>query len=232
MIELAVFDMAGTTVDDHGIVYVALQDAVEETGATVSPGDLQEWMGADKVSAIKALMERGGQKPTEERVSAAFARFREILADRYARTPPVALPGVEQAIAVLRGRGIRVALTTGFDDDVAYPLLESLGWGVGEGVASMIDAVVTTTDVAAGRPAPFMIHHAMEKTGIHDVRNVLAAGDTAVDLQAGRNAGAISVGVLTGKLSHAQLAAHPHDYILASVADVPSLAETQPPASK
>ncbi|MFQ4148095.1 hypothetical protein AAGW05_05255 [Arthrobacter sp. LAPM80] len=33
MIERAVLDMAGTTVDDHGILYVALQECVEETGA-------------------------------------------------------------------------------------------------------------------------------------------------------------------------------------------------------
>jgi len=232
MIELAVFDMAGTTVDDHGIVYVALQDAVEETGATVAQIDLQEWMGADKVSAITALMERGGEQPTAVRVAAAFERFREILAERYTATPPVALPGVEAAIATLRGRGIKVALTTGFDDDVAYPLLESLGWGVGQGVGTTVDAVVTTSDVAQGRPAPFMIHRAMEKTGVHDVRNVLAAGDTAVDVQAGRNSGGISVGVMTGKLSYEQLAANPHDYILAGVVDVPALAETQLPASK
>ena len=230
MIELAVFDMAGTTIDDHGIVYLALQDAVEETGATVATAHLQEWMGADKVAAISALMELGGEAPTEERVAAAFARFREILAVRYTATPPVALPGVEAAIGALRGRGIKVALTTGFDDAVAYPLLESLGWGIGAGVGSTVDAVVTTSDVVQGRPAPFMIHRAMEKTGIHNVRNVLAAGDTAVDVQAGYNAGGISVGVLTGKLTHEQLTAHPHDYILAGVVDIPALAQTRPPA--
>ncbi|ALV46760.1 HAD family hydrolase [Arthrobacter alpinus] len=227
MIELAVFDMAGTTVDDHGIVYIALKDAVEETGATVATADLQEWMGADKISAITALMRLGNQKPTEQRVAAAFVRFREILAERYAATPPVALPGVEEAMAILRGRGIKVALTTGFDDAVAYPLLESLGWAVGAGTGTTVDAVVTTSDVVAGRPAPFMIHRAMEKTGVHNVRKVLAAGDTVVDVQAGRNAGGISVGVLTGKLSAKELAAHSHDYILAGVVDIPGLAEAQ-----
>lgn len=228
MIELAVFDMAGTTVDDHGIVYIALQDAVQETGAPVAVADLQEWMGADKVTAITALMELGGQEPTQERVAAAFVRFRGILAERYAATPPVALPGVAAAIATLRSRGIKVALTTGFDDDVAYPLLESLGWGVGEGAGNTVDAVVTTSDVAQGRPAPYMIHRAMERTGVHDVRKVLAAGDTVVDVQAGRNAGGISVGVLTGKLGRDALSAHSHDYILTGVVQVPELAETQP----
>lgn len=228
MIELAVFDMAGTTVDDHGIVYIALQDAVQETGAPVAQADLQEWMGADKVTAITALMELGGQEPTQERVAAAFVRFREILAERYAATPPVALPGVAAAIATLRRRGIKVALSTGFDDDVAYPLLESLGWGVGEGEDNTVDAVVTTSDVAQGRPAPYMIHRAMEKTGVFNVRKVLAAGDTVVDVQAGRNAGGISVGVLTGKLGRGDLAAHSHDYILTGVVEVPELAETRP----
>jgi phosphoglycolate phosphatase len=228
MIDLAVFDMAGTTIDDHGHVYAALQESVEETGATVAPADLQHWMGTDKVAAITALMERGGQVPTPETVAAAFDRFRAILAARYEADAPVALPGVEAAIADLRGRGIKVALTTGFDDDVAYPLLESLGWAVGSGEGTMVDAVVTTSDVAAGRPAPYMIHRAMERTGVLDVSRVLAAGDTVVDVQAATNAGAISVGVLTGKLGREVLAATPHSYILGGVADVPNLPETQP----
>ncbi|ALE07478.1 HAD family hydrolase [Arthrobacter sp. ERGS1:01] len=228
MIELAAFDMAGTTIDDHGLVYVALAEAVEETGAPVSAAELQQWMGTDKVTAITALMKLGGQEPDDARVAAAFDRFRAILAERYAATPPVALPGVETALTALRARGIKVALTTGFDDDVAHPLLESLGWRVGSGAGTMIDAVVTTSDVAAGRPAPYMIHRAMEKTGVNDVRNVLAAGDTAVDVEAGRNAGAISVGVLTGKMTRELLAGLPCDHVLDSVADVPALAETQP----
>jgi phosphoglycolate phosphatase-like HAD superfamily hydrolase len=71
----------------------------------------------------------------------------------------------------------------------------------------------------------------MEKTGVSNVAAVLAAGDTAVDLQAAHNAGVISVGVLTGGLTRAELAAHPHDYILDSVVNVLDLPETQRQAS-
>lgn len=155
MIELAVFDMAGTTIEDHGLVYQALRGSVEETGATVSAADLQLWMGTDKVSAINALMRLGGVEPVGESVHRAFGRFRELLAAFYAEQPPIALPGIETALQNLRTRGIKIALTTGFDDDVAYPLLETLGWSVGP--AGLLDAVVTTTDVRAGRPAPYMI---------------------------------------------------------------------------
>jgi phosphonatase-like hydrolase len=213
--------MAGTTIDDHGAVYVALTKSVEETGATVTPTDLQQWMGTDKVSAITALMALGGEEPSPDRVAAAFARFRRILAEFYREKPPVALPGVADALIELRERGVAIALTTGFSDDVAAPLLQSLGWEVGAG--QLLDAVVTTSDVAAGRPAPYLIHHAMELTGVRDVSRVLAAGDTIVDLKAATNAGAVSVGVLTGALTRSQLEEHPHDFILDSVADLPAL---------
>lgn len=226
MIEMVAFDMAGTTIDDRGAVYEALEAAVIETGATVAPADLQEWMGTDKVEAITALMVRGGVEPAAGLVAQAFDRFRAILAESYRNDPPVALPGVENTLRELRGRGVKVALTTGFSDDVALPLLEALGWSIGESDGHLLDAVVTTSDVTQGRPAPYLIHHAMEKLGVRDARRVLAAGDTIVDLVAARNAGVIAVGVLTGKLGRPELEPHPHDYILDSVVDVLTLPET------
>jgi phosphoglycolate phosphatase len=227
VIDLVALDMAGTTIDDHGCVYDALRASVEETGATVAEADLQKWMGTDKVAAITALMRLGGQDPDADRVAAAFERFREILAQAYRDNPPVALPGVEAALRELRSRGILISLTTGFSDEVAEPLLESLGWTVGPGDEHLLDAVVTTSHVPAGRPAPYLIHHAMELTGVTDVHRVLAAGDTVVDLLAAANAGAIAVGVLTGALTRSQLAEHPHDHILQSVAALPGLAVTR-----
>jgi phosphoglycolate phosphatase-like HAD superfamily hydrolase len=67
----------------------------------------------------------------------------------------------------------------------------------------------------------------MERTGVTDVRAVLAAGDTIVDLQAAHNAGVLRVGVVTGQLTREQLSTVPHDYILGSVAELPGLKETQ-----
>jgi phosphonatase-like hydrolase len=221
MIKLVACDMAGTTIDEHGDVYVALARCVEETGVATNPEAVQEWMGADKVEAITALIEAGGGTATEDAVTAAFARFKELLRGFYDANPPVPLEGVEDAFRELRRQGVKVALTTGFSRDVAGPLLERLGWGVGDG--NLLDAVVCSDEVAAGRPAPFMIHRAMELTGVQDVRSVMAAGDTVNDLAAANNAGVLAVGVLTGKLGRDELAAHPHHHILAGVKDIPAL---------
>lgn len=221
MIELVVLDMAGTTVNEHGDVYRALEGSVTATGASVDQQDLQTWMGADKTEAITALLRLGGVQPTVELVQQQFLHFKELLNQFYAQNPPEALPGVEDALKELKSRGIKLALTTGFSQDVAEPILKTLGWGIGPG--ELLDAVVTSDMVAAGRPAPYMIHRAMEATGVHDVRAVVAGGDTVVDVLAGHHAGVRTLGVLTGALSRAELESHPHEWVLDSVADLPAL---------
>ncbi|MGQ3383687.1 phosphonatase-like hydrolase [Glutamicibacter sp. TV12E] len=219
MIELIVCDMAGTTVDEHADVYRALKNSVRETGAEVTSGNLQAWMGAEKREAIAALITLGGGIPDEQLVNTTFDRFRELLFSYYQQNPPVALPGVVEAFEKLSSQGIKVGLTTGFSRDVASAILSQLQWRVGEG--ELLDAVVTADEVGAGRPAPYMIHRVMELTGVRDVRKVIAAGDTVNDLQAGKNAGVCAVGVLTGELGRRDLEPHEHDEILDSVAQFP-----------
>jgi phosphonatase-like hydrolase len=222
LIELVALDMAGTTIEEHGDVYVALHEAVAAEGARLTDALVQRWMGTDKREAIAALAAAGGGPALDgDGVERAYARFRGLLADRYRARPPVPIAGVPEALAALRAAGVRVALTTGFARDVVDPLLASLGWEVG---GPLVDAVVCADDVPAGRPAPYMVFRAMERTGVRSVERVLVAGDTVADLRAGTNAGAgIVVGVATGALGPAELGAERHTHLLPSVADIPAL---------
>lgn len=99
-----------------------------------------------------------------------------------------------------RATGFKVALTTGFTRDVADMVLDGVGWRVGPlEDGGMVDALVTADEVAAGRPAPYMIFRAMERAGVVDVRRVVVAGDTGADLVAGTRSGAgLVAGVLSG----------------------------------
>ncbi|MFD4641479.1 phosphonatase-like hydrolase [Lentzea sp. NPDC058436] len=209
-IDLVVLDIAGTTVEEHGLVYKALADTVIAAGGQAH--DVGEWMGADKYEAISAML---GKSEVDDE----FHDFHERLAKYYAETPPTPIPGVPEALELLRDNGIKVALTTGFDRPIVDGLLDVLGWREG-----VLDAVVCVDDVKAGRPAPYMIHRAMELTGARNVRRVLTAGDTTRDLQAGTNAGAgFVVGVLSGSQTAEQLGATEHTHLLKSVAEIPRL---------
>lgn len=225
MTELVVLDVAGTTLDDAGTVYDALAQAAEATrGTPLAPGEIAGWLGTDKREALRALIGgTDGAEVSDGQVEAAYADFAARLAEAYRADPPQPFPGVVEALAELRGRGVRVALSTGFSRDVVDPLLASVGWTPGE-PGSPVDVVVCTDDVPAGRPAPYMIFRAMELTGTHDVAAVAVAGDTHVDLRAGTHAGvAHVVGVLTGALDATELGRAPHTALLDSVADLPAL---------
>ena len=180
MIRLVVLDMAGTTVDEGGAVYVALHDAVAadrvNVGSEVTEAAVQEWMGTEKRTAIRALTEAAsGTVPDAEAVERMYVDFRARLSTAYREAPPVPVAGTEEMFTELRRRGIRIALTTGFGRDIAEPLLASLGWTTGSigSTDSTVDAVVCGDEVAEGRPAPYLVFRAMERTGTRSVDEVL-----------------------------------------------------------
>lgn len=93
-------------------------------------------------------------------------------------------------------------------------------------MGTTIDALVTSDQVPASRPAPYLVFRCMEATGVDDVRSVLVAGDTPNDLLAGHRAAAgagFVVGVATGSFTLERLAAEPHTQLLGSVAEIPAL---------
>lgn len=227
MMQLAAFDIAGTTIDDRSLVYDALHAAVTSYGVHVADADLQENMGTEKHAALEALLRAGGRDPDAALIDEAYERFTTALRRHYEEQPPTAMPGVEQALRRVRQAGMKVALTTGFSADVATMVLDGVGWRVGplrEG--GMVDALVTADEVPAGRPAPYMIFRAMERTGVLDVRSVAVAGDTGADLVAGTRSGAALVaGVLSGSGSREVLERQPHTHLLPSVVEVLQVAD-------
>ncbi|WP_312855700.1 HAD family hydrolase [Paeniglutamicibacter cryotolerans] len=128
---------------------------------------------------------------------------------------------MDDALRALTAAGNKDGLANGYSRAVVDPRLSGRGRGVGDG--QILDAVVASDEVAAGRPAPHVIHRLMELTGVCDVRRVLAAGDTVNDLAAARNAGVVAAGVRTGELHRADIDVHPHIHVLGGVRDIPGL---------
>lgn len=217
---LVVFDMAGTTIEDAGRVPAAFTEVLRGHGIGITEDQLNALRGASKRDAIRHFITRQGGE-VEARTETIFGDFRAHLAGLFRSGGVKPIGGAEATFSWLRGKGIRVALNTGFDRTIADLIMDALGW------RTTVDSMVCSDDVAGGRPAPDLILKAMERTGIAEARHVMAVGDTVLDLRAGRNAGAgWVVGVLSGAHSRAQLEKGPHDALLASVADLPALVES------
>jgi phosphonatase-like hydrolase len=213
---LVVCDLVGTTVQADDVVLRAFAEVVAAEGVALTGDEIQAVRGATKRQALTALLPAGPHLAS--RVDRAYARFQARLRAAYVPGAVLAVAGAADVIAVLRGRGVRVALNTGFDRALTTQLLAALGWQV------IADAVVCGDEVAAGRPAPDLIRRAMALVGVDEAGVVANVGDTALDLQAGAAAGVgWSVGVWSGAHDRARLAAAPHTHLCASVADLPAV---------
>ena len=219
-IRLMVFDMAGTTVEDGGQVPTAFGAALAECGIALTDDQLASVRGASKREAIAELVATHAGPAWRGRTDEVYASFVHRLEREFAAGVK-ALPGAEETFAFLRAQGVKIALTTGFDRDIARLLLDALGW------KAIADHFVCGDDVPRGRPAPYLIFRAMEATGVDSVHAVGALGDTALDLQAGHNAGVrLNIGALSGAHDRAKLATQPHSRLVASVADLPALLQS------
>ena len=218
-VELVIFDLAGTTVEDRGEVPRAFTDAMASHGITVSQSQLSSVRGASKRQAILHFIPAGPQQMA--RAESVYASFREHLTQLYQSDGVRPVAGADATFMSLRERGVRIALNTGFDRETTATLLDGLGWRCG-----FFDAVVCGDDVTQGRPAPYLIFRAMESAGACNVHRVANVGDTALDLLAAHNAGVRwNVGVLSGAHKRSQLQDAPHTHLLTSVAELPSIWE-------
>lgn len=216
-VELVIFDMAGTTVQDRGEVPDAFAGALAEHGILVSPNQLDAVRGSSKRQAVLRLVPAGPEQ--QSRAAAVYDSFRRRLMRRYRSDGVRPIAGAASTFRWLRERGVRVALNTGFDRETTALLLDALGWD-----GRVFDAVVCGDDVARGRPAPYLIFRAMEEAGAGSVHGVANVGDTILDLRAGHNAGVRwNVGVLSGAHLRPALEGEPHTHLLASVAELPDL---------
>ena len=216
-LSLVVFDVAGTVVKDRGEVPESFTFALEAHGLSVTSEELAAVRGSSKREAIRRLV--SGEPEPEILARSVYTDFRGRLMARFREKGVEAIDGAEEVFAWLRNRGVRVALNTGFERDVTEALVRALNWDGGA-----VDAVVCGDDVRQGRPAPYLIFHAMESTGATDVRAVANVGDTVLDLTAGANAGVRwNVGVLTGAHPRRVLEQASHTHLIPSVASLPDL---------
>ncbi len=218
-IQLAVVDMAGTTVMDDGLVVNAFEAAATAVGVPESGPERErarqyvlDTMGQSKISVFRALF---GSEELAQQANAAFERAYEQLIDE-GKAAPIA--GATDAISRLRENGIRVALTTGFSGTTQEKLLAALGW------QSLADLVLAPGDGVRGRPYPDLILTALMRLEADSVFNVAALGDTTSDIESALRAGvAIAAGTLTGAHNDRQLRDAGATHVVGSITDFAEL---------
>lgn len=223
--------MAGTTVRDRNEVERCFLKAAQETGLQAPTERIIGMMGWSKRLVFKTLwseqLPNAPQTKVEKEIDRSYMTFKTILENHYRTQDVQAVENCLEVFEQARNRGIKIALTTGFYREVTNIILNRLGWDLGlnehyiQTGKGLIDCSVSSDEVAFGRPAPFMIFKAMEKTHTFDTRKVINLGDTPSDLQSGFNARVgLNLGVSYGTHTYKHLSQLPNDHIISDISTV------------
>lgn len=252
-LQAVLLDWAGTTVDYGSRAPVqAFMEVFRLQGVTITAEEARGPMGRakrDHLAAIAALprvsaawRDAQGRFPDESDIDRMYDGFLPLQKQILAQHVDV-IPGVPEAIAECRRRGLKIGSTTGYSRElmkIVIPAARSGGYEA--------DVIVCADDVPAGRPAPWMNFHAAEALGVYPMRTVIVVDDTPVGIHGGRNAGAWTVAVAktgnalgcsqaelsalpAGELQHRlraigdQFLAEGADFVIDSVAELPTIVD-------
>jgi phosphoglycolate phosphatase len=215
-LELAVLDMAGTTVSENGSVAENVVLALRCVGVTPDEAGLRAVRGARKLEMFEALT------PDAASAGRAYRQFVHGMLDDIASGRLVAKDGATATFEELHALGAKVCLITGFPPELRDPIVESLGW------SELVDLVLSPEDAGRGRPFPDLIWAAMSRLEATGVHSVVVAGDTQRDLLAGHRSGAaLVVGVLGGAHTAADLRQAPHTHLIDGIGRLPEVLPPQ-----
>ena len=216
-LKLVVLDIGGTLIGDQGEVPEAMLGAFSRHGITVTPAEFSEWRGASKRGMAQHFVEQRGPKDGRPAlIEAIYGDFVATASKAYRNVQPI--PGAEQALKELQTMNLILATSTGFDRTLTTQVLSHLGW------QHYFVASITSDDVVDGRPAPYMLFRAMEAAHVNETAQVMAVGDTPLDLQAANNAGVgAAIGVYSGAATEERLRKERNSAVLPSVAELPGL---------
>lgn len=196
-----VFDWAGTIVDFGALAPMgALVSLFAQQGVEISVAQARLPMGLPQLEHIRQLghkpevaqawQQRHGRPFGEADAQALLLKFEPMGAVAALKRSDF-IPGFMDTLAWLQGKGIRVAVTTGYTRRVMAPVIakaRALGFEP--------DAVVCCDEVPRSRPDPVGMYASMEAMGLTGQNDrVLKVDSTAPGLAEGRHAGCWAVGV-------------------------------------
>jgi len=90
------------------------------------------------------------------------------------------------------------------------------------GLTGYFKFIVTSQDVEEPKPSPQAFVKAANQLGV-SIHDCAVVGDSTVDIQAGKSAGAKTIAVLTGLFSREELKKHKPDLITQNINSLPDI---------
>jgi phosphonatase-like hydrolase len=216
--QLVVFDMAGTSIQEHNLVYKTILKSFLYHNISISIDKVLEIAaGKEKLTAIMDILAFKGYELDSHLIDSIYLYFKEQLASSYKTELIEPMHQIVEVFDYLRNLDIFIALNTGYDSATAHQILDRIHWKQGVDY----DLLITASDVQKARPYPDMILAAMRHFKINDPSYVVKVGDSIIDIEEGKNAQCgFVIGMTTGAHTYNQLLQAQPDIILKNPIDL------------
>ena len=201
----AILDIDGTLVDTNYQHAIAWYRAFRRNGIVLPTWRIHRHQGMGGDQLVPTLI---GEEKAREIGDDIRAAEKELYAELISEVEP--MEGARELIVDLKERGHKVILASSAKQEEVEHYLGLLD------VEDLVDDWTTSADVEATKPAPDLVHAALDKG---DGSGVMV-GDTTFDCEAARNAGIETVAVLTGGFSPEELQRAGAVAVFESVADL------------
>jgi len=194
------FDLDGTLLDTKGQIEEIANETFREIG--VAPVEEGYFVGLLK----KGLGMRYHLAEVEKKPE-LYGRAKGVFVRNYAKHIGAIKPfeGVEKMLLDLKKMGLKIGICTSQHAQMLRLTLESFRLPA--------DLAISRDDVANGKPAPDQINLLCKKLSVRPEK-ALMVGDWTGDISAGKSAGTMTAGVLTGICTMEELIEIEPDYIL------------------
>ena len=215
--KLLVFDMAGTVINENGLVYKTLYETLNSFSINVTQEDIKNMAGANKHEVICHYTSHNSKSNNNDNLNRIIInKFENNLKCAYRKNMSISLidPELKNHFENLRLSGYKIGLNTGYSRDLQSTIIKKLE------LEHSVDAYISSEDVTSGRPAPFMIYNLMNELNVKNTDEVVKIGDTINDILEGKNSKCETIGVLTGANNEDELLEVGANYVINSVMDI------------
>ena len=192
-IKAVIFDWAGTTIDYGCFAPVnGFIDGFKSIGLDITEEMARKPMGLAKIDHTRAIAAMLPEQISEERILKAYAVFEETLFANIKQHCDIK-DYVVETVETLRNQGIKIGSTTGYTSAMMRCILPK---AAEQGYKP--DFCIAPDQTAKGRPYPYMIWNNLMQFHVAKPWEAVKVGDTAADVEEGKNACCWTVGVIMG----------------------------------
>ena len=199
-IKAVIFDWAGTIIDYGCIAPTQVFiEVFRKREIIITMKEARSPMGLAKNDHVRAIfgfdtvqkqwLAEYGRVPSEADVESIYAELESALAE-IVKNYCDPIPGAIELINSLKKQGIKVGTTTGYVEEMMNTIIP-----ITTAAGLLPDAIISSSEVSAGRPAPWMIYMNCEIMDVYPLSQMVKIGDTVADIQEGKNAGVWTIGL-------------------------------------